>query len=129
MMTIAGKNHIFDPSRQEAGASQGHAICRLELDDGFSRSELLIVKVDYHQGGKHVKSWHTVELLPITFLSVHGGQNPSNTHLKRKHHIDTCVKGGDPTSAFYRKEALRFGYRSLSSVHLNHMALWKEEAP
>ena len=57
------------------------------------------------------------------------GAEPEQYPSQRQHHIDTCVKGGDPTSAFYRKEALRFGYRSLSSVHLNNMALWKEEAP
>jgi hypothetical protein len=128
-IAIAGKKIISSTLVGKRLEPQGHAICRLELDDGFSHSELLIAKVNYHQRGETHQVMAHRRAFADNFPIGTWGAEPEQYLSQRKHHIDTCVKGGDPTSAFYRKEALRFGYRSLSSVHLNNMALWKEEAP
>ena len=100
-------------------APYGHVIGRIDLVSALKESELIVVKADIREKKSERSVMAHRRAFADYFPIGTWGADPASYLAQRRHHIDTCVQGADPLSAFYKEEAERFGYRSLATVNYN----------
>ncbi|MBI3117681.1 MAG: hypothetical protein HYZ00_03280, partial [Candidatus Hydrogenedentes bacterium] len=96
----------------------GHAIARLQLQGPLTPAALMICRLKIRDGEQdrailaHRRAF--ADSFPIGTWSV----GPDDYALLRRHHIDTMVKGGSKSDAFFGGNAARYGYQAIVSTGL-----------
>ncbi len=97
--------------RQPAAA--GHAIARLRLEQPLPPSQLILVRLGVRSRGRVRFLYAHRRAFVDTFPIGTWGAEPDRYDAVRRHHIDTCVRGGRPDDAFFGRDAARVGLRAL----------------
>jgi len=112
---LIGKQMIATEWVGKSLNSRGHAIARVELAEPIKKSELIIAKIKIAERGSKRSVFAHRRAFEDFFPIGTWGAPRDRYKVQRQHHIDTCVQGNDPSSAFYTNEAELFGYRAITT--------------
>ena len=88
-------------------------IARVKLARALTPGELVIVSAPIIEGAATRTIYAHRRAYEDVFPIGTWGADESRYTVQRQHHIDTCVRGADPSDPLLTHDAARFGYRAL----------------